>query len=199
MSDLPQTFTEPQDLPPDLSGDVEQARVDLAEKGYKVMLGLNQSYAEALISMTLEPHIKQNCPNDSGKRFVNLETTRLWLTKNGGRAVFLLVRLSDNALAGYGWAGAGGVPEVEGGKFTFAVRVGEIGLGKRLSTSFCTIIVQGSAALYGVADFWLETWMNSESAIHAYHHVGFQNVTHIETDHGTRLFMRYPNELLPKK
>lgn len=197
MANFPTTFADTvQELPEHMPGTAETAKADLAEKGYKVVVGLTEVYAADLIKMTQEPHIKENCPNDSGKRFMDIEATREWLTKNGGRAVFLLVRLSDNALAGYGWTGVGGAAEFPDGKVTFAIRVGEIGLGQRLSTSFSKMIILGSAKLYGAKDIWLETWLTNEAAIHAYHNAGFVDVGRTETEVGTRLFMRYPNELL---
>lgn len=113
---------------------------------------------------------------------------------------------------------------VPGGKTTFAVRIANDHTGNGLAVPFTKLIVAGSAALYGARNIWLETW-GSNNAARVYPKAGFEqvydrknqerptlqpegyefpdgNMVYLNDDgrrvvNDTRLWMRYPNELLP--
>ncbi len=178
---------------------------DLAAKGYEVHVGLTPAFAEQIIVMAREPDIREYCPNDIGKRFVDLAAAEQWLTK--GRAVFLLLKRNPDGLrlAGYGWAGAATDERVPGGTITFAIRVGELGHGQKLATPYCRLIVNGAAVLYEARDIWGEAWGSNRAALHVYHKVGFEEVLTVAaarptaaggTLEDTRVFMRLPNDRL---
>ena len=183
-----------------------QAVQALAEKGYEVHAGLTSERAEAIMSMALEPAIREYCPNDCGGRFASIEATKQWLAKH--RGTFLLLKRTEDGLqlAGYGWVGLSESSHVPGGETTFSLRVGEIGQGQGLAAPFTQVILAGSAVLYGAKNIWLETWASNGGAVHVYHKVGFVDVdeemTERPTTNGgavpdTRLYMSFPNELLP--
>lgn len=164
---FPTTFAEAtQPLPND----------ELAAKRYEVHLGLTRAYAEAIIAMALEPAIREYCPNDSASRFANLAATEQWLSK--GRAVFLLLKRTDDGLqlAGYGWVGDGTSSHVPGGQTTFAIRIGEAGQGQGLATPYMRAILTAAVTIYGAQKLWLETWQSNGAAVHVYHKLGFVDV-----------------------
>lgn len=178
----------------------------LADRGYEVHVGLTQEIAEQIVQMALEPNIREYCPNDCSQRFKDMAAIAQWLTKR--RAVFVLLQRDNNdklTLAGYGWAGDGTSPHVSGGETTFAIRIGEIGQGQGLASSYAWLIVAGSAALYHAKDFWLETWGSNAGAVHTYHKIGFKDVAHEAAQRptsagglvdDTRVYMSLDNELL---
>lgn len=177
----------------------------LDDKGFELHQGLTKDYAEQLIEMAQEPAIKEYCPNDYGSRFRDLAATADWLKK--GRAVFLLIKreVDGNRLAGYGWSGAGTSSIVQHGEVTFAIRIGELGQGQGMATPFARLIIAASASIYGVRDFWLETWASNAAAVHVYHKIGFVDVAQEPADRpsvkegrvaDTRVYMSLPNEAL---
>jgi ribosomal protein S18 acetylase RimI-like enzyme len=179
----------------------------LAEDGYEIHVGLTRKFAGDIAEMCRQPSIKEYCPNDSGKRFKDAESTETWLGK--GRATFLLLKRGEDDeldLVGYGWAGGGASPHAPGGTNTFALRIGETGQGKGLATPFSRLILAGTTLLYGAKDFWLETWQSNAGAVHVYHKIGFRDVHEEAGERPTsigasvediRLFMELDNELLP--
>ncbi len=180
------------------------ALTKLSEAGYEIQLGLTQAYADQILKMSQEPSIREYCTKDSAERFRDRPATENWLKK--GRAIFLLVKNdASKTLVGYGWAGPATSPQVPDGKSTFAVRLGEAGQGLGLATSFCWLIGVASAEVYGLKNFWLETWASNGAAVHIYHKLGFQDVAQIpsqrprpdgQTVPDTRLYMSLSNEQL---
>jgi len=209
MIDLPTTFeaatTALQDT--ELSSACQEAIEQLAEAGYEVHHGLSEDYAAQIAVMAQEPSIKEYCPKDSSERFADKLSTEKWLAKK--RAAFLLLKKSDGGhleLAGYGWSGAGSSQHAPGGETTFAIRIGNAVQGQGLATPFSKLVVFGSAEIYGLKNFWLETWASNGGAVHVYQKLGFVQVAEVEsmrpTADGkqvaeTRLFMTLDNELLP--
>ena len=194
-------------LPADRFGEAgAQAIEQLAAKGYEVHYGLTPEFATAIITMAREPSIREYCPRDSGERFVDLDSTKLWLSK--GRTVFLLLKRTDSGelqLAGYGWAGAATSGQVPGGQSTFALRMGEAGQGQGLATPFAQLIVSAATVLYSAQNMWLETWASNGAAVHIYHKLGAVQVAEKpdqrplpngETVADTRLYMTLPAESL---
>ncbi len=182
-----------------MSEDGREAIESLKTKGYEVQTGLTPEYADAIAAMALEPSIKEYCPNDSGSRFINRQTTAEWLSKK--RATFLLLHKSDNGqleLAGYGWVGAKQNPLIPGGETTFSLRVSENHQGKGLASPFSVSMLAAATAIYGAKHMWLETWESNGGAVHIYHKIGFQDVASKQEERptatgqmvaDTRLFM----------
>ncbi len=180
----------------------------LLDQGYEVHYGLTADFADDIAKLALEPAIKEYCPNDSGRRFGDRETTAKWLQK--GRGTFLLLKRKEDGaleLVGYGWVGAGTNSHAPGGEATFAIRIGEAGQGQGLATPFARLIVFGAAVVYEAKNLWLETWQSNAGAVHVYHKIGFVDVAEEESERtsgngekvaDTRLFMTLPNDLLPK-
>jgi ribosomal protein S18 acetylase RimI-like enzyme len=178
----------------------------LSDKGYEVHRELTRDFASEIIKLALEPNIKEYCPNDSGRRFANLESTAAWLAK--GRAAYLLLQKTDNGdnrLVGYGWAGDSTSSHVPQGETTFSLRLGESGQGKGLATSFSRIILLDSAKTYEANKYWLETWESNAGAVHIYKKLGFSEVDRQQdmrpTNSGqqiedTRLYMYLPDVIL---
>jgi len=66
-------------------------------------------------------------------------------------------------------------------------------------------MLQGSHALYGAHNLWLETWASNGAAVHVYHKIGFTDVYSKPAERqspeagsidDTRLIMTLPNEAL---
>ena len=182
-----------------MSEDGRAAIESLKTKGYEVQAGLTPEYADAIAAMALEPSIKEYCPNDSGSRFINRQTTADWLSKK--RATFLLLHKSDNGqleLAGYGWVGAKQNLLISGGETTFSLRVSENHQGKGLAAPFSVSMLSAATAIYGAKHMWLETWESNGGAVHIYHKIGFTDVASKQEERptatgqmvaDTRLFM----------
>jgi GNAT superfamily N-acetyltransferase len=212
MKSLPSTFDQQiSPLPSEGLGEAGEAAVAyLAGIGYEVRYGLTKEYAQAIVDMALEPAIKEYCPNDSGDRFASMEAVERWLSKQ--RLTFLLLKRADNgelSLAGYGWIGIKDSSHAPGGHVTFSLRVSGNHGGKGLAAPFSTLMVMASAAVFGICDIWLETWASNGAAVHIYHKIGFEDVDAVPGERPTtlegggtvqdeRLFMTYPNELLPQ-
>lgn len=207
MSNLPNTFAEKTEpLNKGLSKICDEAIENLESKGYEVRLGLTTEYADQITVMAQEPAILENCPKDAATRFTDRAATEAWLARL--RGVFLLLKKTDDGepkLAGYGWISAEPSEHVPAGESSWAIRVGQDHQGQGLSTPFSTLIVYGSAKVYGVSNIWLSTWESNGAAIHVYHKLGFKDVfsepVHREHLDGegfddTRQYMLLPNELL---
>lgn len=184
----------------------DSAVKELNERGFGVLVGLSEKQWPQILKLANQPHIKKYCPNDcTDKRFASLESTRKWLAS--GRAVFMLTRTEDkNNVIGYGWVGTKATAEVPGGETTFAVRLGEQALGQKLSEPFSRAIIDVSNKMFGLKNFWLETWASNGGAVHAYQKLGFELVSQREDKRAegndviddTRLFMTLSNENLQK-
>ncbi len=209
MMDFPDSFAdETQKLNQDLLDEADAAAArQMEERGYEVHVGLTPAFAEAIAVMAEEAGIREYCPKDLSERFTDRAAAERWLSKK--RSTFLLLKRMDDgslALAGYGWAGTGSNDHAPGGKTTFALRIGEIGQGQGLAAPFSRLIIAATAALYGAADFWLETWGSNGAAVHIYHKLGFETVDEEPGERhspggervpDTRIYMLLPNRLLP--
>src|SRR5438067_1181706 len=101
MGSFPTTFSpDLVQLPADLGENGNEARERLAQKGFVVVAGLTEYTAGSVSAIARQPHIKDKmCPKDpTEKRFATRESTRKWLGKNGGRAMFLLARLASGGV-----------------------------------------------------------------------------------------------------
>lgn len=173
MSNYPVRFTNtPQRLSAAQLSEVGQsALADLAAKGYYIQLGLTRSNVTALQTLSLQPSIREYCPNDCTKRFHDEATTADWLGK--GRAAILLVQADTGEIAGYGWVGDGTSEHVPGGTETFAIRLSEAHQGKGLATPYNQVIVDVARQLYGSEHMWGEAWQSNAAAVHIYQKIGF--------------------------
>ena len=209
MSAFPTAFSDQlQPLPVDHFNDAGRQAVDyLASKGYEVRVGLTEPFATAIKVLSLQPTIREYCPRDCSVRFASREATETWLSK--GRCVFLLIKPADEGselLAGYGWCGPETSSHVSGGETTFAPRISETDQGHGLAAPYSLVMLQATAALFDARNFWLETWASNGGAVHVYHKMGFTDVSEQpgtrprpsgEQVDDTRIYMTYPNELLP--
>src|SRR5665213_2849060 len=66
----------------------------LAEQGYEIHAGLTPELAGQILTMSMEPNIREFCPKDSSERFTDQAATERWLAKK--RAAFLLFRQEAN-------------------------------------------------------------------------------------------------------
>lgn len=178
MVNLPTTFaTEPEVLDGGLGDEGDLALRELKSRGYVVLAGLSKDHAKDIGKMAKQPHIREYCPNDcSSYRFADEQSTKKWLA--AGRAVFILAKQQAGKLepVGYGWAGRKKTDEVPGGETTFALRIGQAGLGQGLSEPFSIILLAAATKLYGADKIWLETWASNEGAVHVYKKLGFKLV-----------------------
>jgi len=210
MKPFPNTFADSaRPLPADILGGSDLEYIQrLTGKGYEIHTGLTPELAGRILTMSLEPNIREYCPKDSAERFADRQSTERWLKKN--REVFLLFKKAEAGnleLAGYGWSGTGSNDYVPGGKTTFALRIGEAGQGQGLAAPFSRLMIAATAGLYGSADFWLETWASNGAAVHIYHKIGFETVDEQPGERrgpggekvpDTRIYMSLPNRLLPE-
>ena len=127
----------------------------ILDRGFDIKFELDETAAKQIIKLSLEPAIKEFCPNDSGKRFKDIDSLKQWISK--GRIVVLLTKQVDNntEVVGYGWVGEGESMYVETGKATFAIRIGEAGQGQGLGTPFAALIVEVAASEYGINLVWI--------------------------------------------
>lgn len=155
---------------------------DLAERGFIILHGLSTELQPQIYAMAREKHIREYCPRDcTEERFGTIESTAKWLST--GHAFFMLAKKTDNGfkVVGYGWSAPKETEKVPGGRTTFAVRLGEDGLGQRLSLPFCKVIIGATAGIYGVDSFWLETWASNAGAVHLYGELGFKKVEEVKS------------------
>jgi ribosomal protein S18 acetylase RimI-like enzyme len=137
-----------------------------------------------------------------------MEAIEKWLSKQ--RLTFLLLKKEANGelnLAGYGWIGIKDSEHAPGAHTTFSLRVSQNHGGQGLAAPFSTLMVMGSATVFGIKDIWLETWASNGAAVHIYHKIGFEDVDAVPGERPTtlegggtvqdeRLFMTFPNSFL---
>ncbi len=154
----------------------------LHDRGFVVATGLSPFYAGAIGIMGQQQHIREYCPRDATpSRFATLNSTAKWLTKGGGRAVFLLIEkddkdssVVDGQLQGYGWTGYEPCDELPNSPITSAYRLGTSALGRKLAGDFIQTVVSGTHTLYAPEDnIGLETWQSNHAA-ELYRSVGFE-------------------------
>lgn len=176
MTNFPTDFAnEPTVLKGNLGTRGDEALQFLEERGFVVLAGLTREHVKAISLMANEPHIKEYCPNDcTNSRFADEDSTQKWL--DGGRGVFLLAKKINQNYepVGYGWVGTKKTDEIPGGETTFALRLGQAGLGQGLSEPFSAAVLEGAKKLYGASKIWLETWGSNEAAVHVYKKLGFK-------------------------
>lgn len=180
----------------------------LDSKGFVVLDGFTEKIAQDVMEIAKQPHIREFCPRDvTDERFASIESTRHWLARK--HAVFTLARdLGDNnwQTIGYGWTGPKTTLEVPGGEITFALRIGEDGLGQKLAAPFSQVILSATAKLYGGKHIWLETRASNGPGLHTYIKLGFKEITRQPSPLLTlsgeyvddeRVYMLFPDQLLP--
>lgn len=198
MIAFPHTFSaEKTFLSQDLPSDAQTALNSLAGKGYSVQLGMTPSDAEQIMTLALQPSIRNYCRSDSTDRFKNLSTTEEWLTK--GRHVFLLKTSSDE-IAGYGWIGPGTSAYVPDASLTGGIRVSELHQGRGLATPFLAVMLGYTKQQYPDQTLWFGAWQSNTGAVHVYEKLGFTTIASEPTTRSTdtdeivndsRLFMRF--------
>lgn len=210
--DYPTTFT---DSPEDLAGiELDQigtiALEKLKQSGFEVVSGVRIVDVPFITEIAQQQAVREQCPNDLAKRFGNREMMEHWLSKNGGRGVFILREIGTKQLRGYGWVGLSQCDQLPDYPNTFGVRLDERVGGRGLGVPFVTAIFSGSKAIYGASGIWGETWGSNVGAVKTYLRVGAALVSVADdwrptlgTGQGdvngkrrdTRLLMKFPNTL----
>lgn len=208
MASFPTNYaTLSQPLSGGMSEKADEAIDFLASKGFVVLDGFTESLAKNVIQIAKQLHIREYCPRDcTSERFGSIESTEQWLGKE--HAMFILAKdLGDENWqpVGYGWTGPKTTPEVTSGDTTFALRIGEAGIGQKLAVPFSQVILSATKQLYGGDHIWLETWVSNGAGVHTYKKLGFEEVTKKpskrltlsgESVDDVRLYMSLPDELL---
>lgn len=148
--------------------------------------GLNLELADQLLIRSREEHIQAFCPNDSTKRFHDLESIVNWHEK--GRLALPLVReigAGSLELMGMGWLGPGkpaeNEPHIPGASTTFAIRLYQGALGQRLATPYTRAMLVAHEQIMGTnKGVWLEAWGDNVTATSTYARVGFRQVDRVE-------------------
>ncbi len=207
MVSFPTDFTDKTEpLTKSLGQPTDEAMDFLAGRGFVVLTGLDEALAKSISQLALQPHIRKYCPKDcTDERFANRQSTQRWLSR--GHAFFVLAKKQKSGFkpVGYGWSGPKKTNEVPQGETTFAVRLGQEGLGQGLAAPFSQIIVASTANKYGAKKIWLETWASNAAAVHVYKKLGFELVNQKPAKRSgadgsavddSRLYMLLPDELL---
>ncbi len=193
-----------------LDRDGQRAVRAMYDMGFDVTAGVLESDVDHITAIAQQHGVREYCPNDATKRFGSKAMMESWLTKNGGRGMFIL--RAAGVVAGYGWTGperSDALPETT---TTFAVRLSEHAgaTGRGLGSLFTTAIVSGSMALYGAEGIGLETWGSNTKAVRSYLRSGAELVStqddvrptwvsgNSEQRQDIRLFMQFTRTMPPK-
>lgn len=149
----------------------------LHEAGFEVVAGIRKDDVPDITKIARQPQIREFCPHDLSERFGSSAMTKLWLGKNGGRAVFLLRETATQLIRGYGWTGCATSEKVLHGATTFGIRLDGKVSGRGLGLPFLTTILSGSMELYGTKYVWGETWGSNIGAVKIYARAGGELVT----------------------
>lgn len=196
MSNYPTTFSDSTErlTGERLSPTGQAALQNLEQKGYYVQVGLTQANVTALQALSLQPSIREYCPNDCTKRFRDELTASDWLSK--GRAAILLIHSETGEVAGYGWVGDGTSEHVPGGTETFAIRLSEAHQGRGLATPYNQVIIDVARQLYGSQHMWGEAWQSNAAAVHVYQKIGFHIIGSEPTTRPTATGQQTPDTRL---
>ena len=218
MANFPDRFQKPVILESPVGNRGGEAWQQLNQRGYDIAFGLDEYYAGAVGIMGRQPHIIEYCPRDATpERFASASSTRRWLQKNGGRAVFLLLeRIDDDEidrqLAGYAWSGLSNPALAADYPITSSYRMGANHVGKGLGGAFIQTVVSTTHEMLAESrGISLETWL-SNPAVNLYKKLGFMVLEQESYRKGlrpslkpeavngrvedTRLHMGYPPKLL---
>jgi len=143
----------------------------LGRCGYAVEVGLVREDVSALTEIAGQPGTREYCPRDIEERWTNETVAEQQLGKDGGRGVFVLRNMANNAIAGFGWTGKSGNDEQKNLPMcenTFAIRLHEDSRGQGLAVPFSKIIVAGSMSIFRARRIGLETWASNNAAFNSY-------------------------------
>lgn len=142
----------------------------LGKQGFVVEVGLMRDDVPALTEIAKQLGTQEYCPNDLARRWTDEPTAEAQLAKDGGRGVFLLRAIANNAIIGFGWTGKAGADEQAITKYehTFAVRLHEDARGQGLAVPFTKVIVAASMQVFRARRIGLETWASNTAAINTY-------------------------------
>lgn len=146
----------------------------LADRGYRVQIGLTREDALQLSTLSQQPLIRTYARADSETRFKDYAATEQWLAK--GRLVFLLKPVDSPVVAGYGWTGPGTSPYVPAGTLTGGLRLSELHQGRGLARPFLSLVLAYTQRKKPNDVMWFGTWQSNEAAVHIYETVGFTTV-----------------------
>lgn len=175
---------------------------ELEAKGLFVYIGLNEDLANQLVERSKEAAVVEYCPNDSLKRFANLEAVKNWQAK--GRLALPLVKITENKdmeLMGFGWMGpqklSDDEPNIPNATTTFAIRIYNGATGNGNALPFTQTILEINSRLFGGDGVWLEAWGDNPAALKTYQKTGFKVVAEVPSErHGqkcSRVYMALQN------
>jgi len=142
-----------------------------------------EPFFKQVVRKSRQEHILRTTPKDAAERFIDLKSVESWFSK--GRLAVLLVHSEDGDLAGLDWFERGEHAQVTGSYYTYAHRLYEGYIGRRLSTPFCEAAHDAAGYLLGDQKIWLTTEQTNASAIATYEHVGYRTIG----SEGSRLVM----------
>lgn len=197
----------------DLAPKYSMPLAELGRKGYVVEVGLMREDVAAITEIAGQTGVREYCRRDLDERWTDEASAEKQLAKDTGRGAFLLRKIANNAISGFGWTGLAGADEraITQYEHTFAVRLHQDTQGQGLATPFSQVIVAGSMSVFRARRIGLETWASNGAAVNAYLRAGAQLVRavsgqlrptldetkplndkgqHVTED--TRLYMRYP-------
>lgn len=140
-------------------------------RGFHVYKGWNSSIAEEIVKASTQPHIIASTPNDYTKRFRDVYSANAWNSERK-RSVYTLRSIG---LAGLIWYDVRPRPDI-GADYTFAIRMYEEAVGKKLSLVFMNAAHTDFSAEKGNPAVWLETDETNHIAVHLYNKFGYQLV-----------------------
>jgi len=156
----------------------------LHSKGYILSLGVREQDVAALTRIGSQLGTREYCPGDLERRWANINMARQYMTKNGGRAVFLLRHASDyDEIIGYGWTRAitksdkAFLPTCN---YTFGLRLDEAARGQKLAAPTTESIVAASMSLFNCRGVGLQSWQSNIAAIKSYQRAGAEITTIVE-------------------
>ena len=206
MVELSYTFEEPTPLTSDTLDSAGRDAVQrLAVAGFAVTLGLARTEVAEVAAIAAQPGVAEYCPEDITRRFGSEEKAEAWMSR--GRIVFLLRKMGESAIVGYGWTRPGRYEELPDCDTAFGVRLSSEVAGRGLGSLFTAAIVSGSMAK-GMRNIGLETWESNPGAWKTYLKAGAEfgqskagkRMTIIKSGRRTRrrqrddvrMFMRFP-------
>lgn len=141
---------------------------ELSDKGFVIRKGWTEELATDLVGVSTQQHILENTPNDALKRFTDGVVANKWYREKD-RSVY---SLHNGALAGIIWFALDDRPQLDA-KYTFAIRLYENAIGKRLSLPFMKAVHDDFDVSDGV---WLKTDDDNHPALKLYDKFGYQKV-----------------------
>ena len=142
----------------------------LEERGFRVYRGWNQDVASQLVRLSLQAHILKFTPGDAKRRFTNPSIANIWHNQ-GRRSIYTL---QTDEITGLVWYDLRPREDLEA-DYTFAIRMYEASLGKKLSEGFMRAAHHDFASRKAKSpDVWLDVAPDNGAARHLYETFGYE-------------------------